>query len=116
MVFQNYLNRFFTYFIQFLVLLKQSKQDQEPISALSLWIVSARQALLPVPHCIISKQDQVSLSVPAKTVSAKKAPLPGQVAVCRHRTAKHNPNLVNPESFIEASLSAGALLGGVTKK
>ena len=46
--------------------------------------------------------------LPAQTVPAKQGPLPGQVAVCRHRTVTPNPVLVNPESFMEASQSAGA--------
>ena len=46
----------------------------------------------------------------AQTVSAKQGPLPGQVAVCRHRTVTPNPVLVNLESFMETSLSAGALV------
>ena len=45
----------------------------------------------------------------AQTVSARQGALSGQVAVCRHRTVTPNPVLVNPESFMEASRSAGAL-------
>ena len=48
--------------------------------------------------------------LPAQTVSAKHGPLPGQVVVCRHRTVTPNPDLVNPESFMETSRSAGDLL------
>ena len=47
--------------------------------------------------------------LPALTVSAKQGPLPGQVAVWRHRTAPPNPGLVNPESFMETSRFTGAL-------
>ena len=31
--------------------------------------------------------------------------------MCRHRTVKPNPVLVNPESFMETSRSAGACVG-----
>ena len=46
---------------------------------------------------------------PAQTVSTKHGPLPGQLAVCRHRTITPNPDLVNPESVMEASWSARAI-------
>ena len=36
--------------------------------------------------------------------------LPGQVAVCRHRTVTPYHGLANPVSSIEASLSAGSLV------
>ena len=65
------------------------------------------------PHSLslltIPKQDQESLSAPCHTVSARQGPLPGQLAQCRHRTVTPDPGLVNPESFMEASRSAGAL-------
>ena len=76
---------------------------------LSIETVSAQQAPLPVPvRPFPNKTRNLSL-LPAKTVSAKQGPLPGQVAVCRHRTVTPNPVLVNPESFMETSWSAGAL-------
>ena len=48
--------------------------------------------------------------LPAHTVSARQGPLPGQKAQCRYKTVTPDPGLVNPESFMEASQSAGALL------
>ena len=91
-------------------MLNQSEQDRELLSALSLWTVSAQQALLLVPVRTISKQDQqLFLMLLAQTVSAKQGPLPCQVVVCRHRTVPPNPSLVNPQSFMEASQSPGAL-------
>ena len=47
--------------------------------------------------------------LPAQTVYAKEGPLPGQVAVLRHRTVPPNSGLVNPESFMETSQYSGAL-------
>ena len=44
--------------------------------------------------------------LPAQTVSS----LPGLVAEWRHMTVTPNPGLVNPESFVETSRSAGALI------
>ena len=38
------------------------------------------------------------------------------MAVCRHRTVTPNPVLVNPESFMETSWSAGALILAVAVK
>ena len=56
----------------------------------------------------MNKTRNLSL-LPSQNVSAKQGPLPGQVAVRRHRTVTPNPVLVNPESFMEASRSTGAL-------
>ena len=67
---------------------------------------------LPLPLDHSWTRPGISL-LQAQTVSAKQGPLPGQVAVCRHRTITHNPVLVNPESFMEASRSAGALCGHI---
>ena len=79
-------------------------------SLLSLQTVSAQQSPLPVPvKPFPDKTRNLSLLL-AQTVSAKQGPLPGQVAVCRHRTVTPNPVPVNPESFMEASRSAGALV------
>ena len=47
--------------------------------------------------------------LPAHTVSARQGPLPGQLVQCRQRTVTSDPGLVNPDSFMEASRSAGAL-------
>ena len=66
------------------------------------------------PHSLIllepfpNKTRNISL-LPTQTVSAKQGPLPGQVAVSRHRTVTPDPGLVNLECFMEASRSAGAL-------
>ena len=74
----------------------------------------SRLSLPSTPHSLFlykpfrNKTMNLSL-LPAQTVSAKQGPLPGQVGVCRHRTVTPNPVLVNPESFMEASQSAGAL-------
>ena len=46
----------------------------------------------------------------AQTVSAKQGPVPSQVAVRGHRIVTPNPGLVNLESFMEISQSAGALV------
>ena len=43
-------------------------------------------------------------------IIVKPGPIHGQVAVCRHRTVTPNPGLVNPVSFIEASLFARSLV------
>ena len=67
-----------------------------------------------MPHSLFlykqfpNKSRNLSL-LPAKTVSDKQGPLHGQVAVSRHRTFTPDPGLVNPESFMEDSRSAGVL-------
>ena len=68
-------------------MLIQSKRDPEPLSALALFFLCS----LPI-------------------LSAKQWPLPRQLAQCRHRTVRPDPGLLNPESFMEASRSAGALM------
>ena len=69
-----------------------------------------RRPKLPVPvRPFPNKTRNLSL-LPFKTVSAMQGPFPGQVAVGRHRTVTPNPVLVNPESSMEASRSAGALV------
>ena len=82
-------------------------------SLLSLQTVSAQQAPLPVPVKPFPNKTRNLSLLPDQTVSAKQGLLPGQVAVCRHRTVTPNPVLVNPESFMETSRSAGALWQGV---
>ena len=79
-------------------------------SLLSLWTVSAQQAPLPVPVRNISIQDQESLSAPGPD-----CPCQARASSCsggrvKHRTATPNPGLFNPESFMETSRSAGALI------
>ena len=98
-----------TFFFQFLVLLDKSEQYREPLSALSLDCLCPAR---PTP-CSCTKYSQKktrNLSLlPAKTVAAKQGSLHGQVAVSRCRTVTPDPGLVNPESFMGASRSAGAL-------
>ena len=76
-----------------LVLLNQSEQDLEFISALSLWTVSAERAPLTVNH----KQDPESLSAP------------GSDCLCQAGAFSWSGGSVNPELFMEASWSAIAL-------
>ena len=93
---------------QFLVMLIQSKQDREPLSVLALVCLCPAEPLslflLSIP-----KQDQESLSSPYSYCLCQAGLLPGQLALCRHRTVTLNPGLVNLESFMETSRSAGAL-------
>ena len=79
-------------------------------SLLSLQTVSAKEAQLPVPVRPFPHKTRSLYLLLAQTVSAKQGPLPGQVALCRHRTVTLNHVLVNPESFMETSWSAGALI------
>ena len=78
-------------------------------------LLSAQQAPLSVPVRPFPKKSRNLSLLPAQTVSAKQGPLPGQVVVCRHRTVTPNPVLVNPESFMESSRSAGALVKALVK-
>ena len=90
-------------------MLIQSKQDRESLSALTLVYLCpvgpTSCSCKPFP----SKTRNLSL-LPAHTVFARQGPLPGQLAQCILRTIPPNLGLVNPESFMEASWSAGALL------
>ena len=72
-------------------------------------------SLLSRPHSLFllepfPNQTRTLSLLPAHTVSGKQGPLPGQVPVFKHRTVTPNPGLVNPESFMVASQSAGALI------
>ena len=90
-------------------MLNQSKQDQELVSALFLYCICP-EGPLPVPVRPFQNKTRNLSLLPAQTVSAKQGPLPGQVTVCRHRTVTPNPVFVYPESSMEASRSAGALI------
>ena len=79
------------------------------LSLLLLWFVSAQQAPLPVPANHSQTRPGISLCSLPYTVSARQGPLPGQLALCRHRTVTPGPGLVNPESFMEASPSTWAI-------
>ena len=92
-------------------MLIQSKQDLEPLYALA-WVCLCPAdptscSCSPFPN----KTRNLSL-LPAHTVYWQE-PLPSQLAQCIHRTATPDPGLVNPESFMEASRFAGALLKGI---
>ena len=73
-----------------------------------LWFVSAQQAPLPVLDNYSQTRPGISLCT-LPILSTRQGPLPGQLAHWRHRTVTYDPGLVNPEFFLEASQSAGAL-------
>ena len=56
------------------------------ISLLLLWFVPAQQVPLPVPANHSQTKTRNPSLLPVNTVSARKGPLPGQFAQCRHRT------------------------------
>ena len=78
------------------------------LSLLSLWTVSAQQAPLLVPVRTILKQDQESLAAPGPDClchAEASSWSDGSV-----QTVTPNPGLMNPETFMEDSRSAGALV------
>ena len=80
-----------------------------------LWIYRVKETPLPVPVRPFPNKTRSLSLLPAQTVSAKQGPLPDPVAVCRHRTVTRNPVPANPESFMETSRSAGALVRRLAK-
>ena len=76
-------------------------------SLLLLLFVSAQQAPLPVPAN--HSRTRPGTYLRPHSISARQGPLPGQLVQCRHRTVTPDPGLPYPESFMEASRSAGAL-------
>ena len=76
---------------------------------LSLLTVSAQQAPLPVHVRTSSTPDQESLSAPGSDCLCQSRASSWSGGSVETQDSSPNPGLVNPESFLETSQSAGAL-------
>ena len=105
-VFQNYLKPFLSNLFQFLVMLIQSLQDWEPLFALALVCLCPAGPCCCKPFTYRTRNPSL---LPDNTVSARQWPLPSQSAQCTRRIVVLDPGLVNIDSFMEPSRSAGVL-------